>query len=115
MFRRTGNYGNCPNEIMFPFHSSLCEKLLMRSKSVIAADLVDPNHIYGFMVYEKSDDATTMHFIYVKSIFRNMGIATQLLNTLEQTKNKYYTHELSGGKFIRDKWSGVYHPYLAFL
>ena len=45
----------------------------------IASNQEDPDHIYGYLVYEHIETEYIIHWIYTKEKLRNFGIASTLL------------------------------------
>ncbi len=75
------------------------EQILLRSKTIVASTKDDPNHIVGYIVIEKPN---TLHYIYVKQIYRNLGIAKQLLSQILDHPPDVltYTHSTAAARHI---------------
>ena len=74
------NYIN--NGDYYDYHDELIESILKRSMVTMIVDAEDLNHIYGYMVYENSDNDFVLHFIYIKFNYRNFGLAKNALLTI---------------------------------
>lgn len=69
-----------------PFFSSLeqqLRKIRKRSKILVACDPERPEFIVGYVVYEPE----AVHYIYVKEIRRENGVARELLKACGQNKH----------------------------
>lgn len=66
------------NEIYFDGHKKVIERVLARSKVVIAGDVDDPTQIYGWVCFEENP-VRVLHYVYVKQAYRALGIASLLI------------------------------------
>lgn len=83
------------NEQYYEFHRPVVENLLKRSLVSVLCDPHDSSHIYGYVVYEFINSVFTIHYVYIKSIYRKLGLtdtALQLLNSKLGTTVSYITH-----------------------
>lgn len=113
-FRNGTMNRNVDNSIYFHNHHKLIDKILQRSTIVVCCDAKDPKIIFGYVVYEKIDGQFVLHYIYVKNIYRKLGIAKKLL---EQCKHDFsvlgcYTHQTQVAVAKEEKYNLLYHPYL---
>lgn len=62
--------------------------------AIICAAKEDPSLVIGWIALEKPPkaDAIIVHYIYVKQAFKDMGIATELLNKANKAKYLLFTH-----------------------
>lgn len=81
--------------------------LITKSLILIACNPDDTDQIYGYLVFEKIEDIPIIHFLYVKLLFRENGVAKQLIESVfpDFGKNKtIITHvprsRKEDGKFI---------------
>lgn len=87
-----------PHNIFFRFHHAILERLLSRpSVSVLIAHPEgEPDVIIGYLASENEPQfykTKLIHFIYVKSAFRNLGIATALLKEAQINPDEsQFTH-----------------------
>ena len=65
--------------------------LISKSLILIACNPEDPEQIYGYMVFEKVADIPIIHFLYVKLLFRENGIARHLINSVFEDFGKKKT------------------------
>ncbi len=63
-------------------HSSNLTELLTKVSVALAVNPEEEDHIFSFVVYEKVEDITVIHFIYTKEVYRNQGIASELINNI---------------------------------
>lgn len=105
---------NIPNEIYFTNHHNLVENLLQNNKVIIACSKEDPSQIYGYICAGHTDGILTLHYIYIKQTFRNMGIAKQLLSMFNHDSAiaSVYTHHTRIAEKLGPKYNMFYHPYL---
>ena len=97
---------NVRGDIFFKEHHSAILDILKSAKIICAVSKDDENQIYGWICLE----GDTVHYIYVKQIYRNYGIASDLLeHALGDTEEFFYTHY----PFIETSLTvgGVYNPY----
>ncbi len=77
-------------EVYFPNQSELIDRLLKKSKIIIAESLDNPDVVVGYIVYE----GDIVHYVYVKHVFKRFGIAKELY-THTGLRNFRYTHRTS--------------------
>lgn len=93
-----------PNEVYYEKHSELVTKLLDTSTVLMAVNADCPDQIFGFICY----DETAIHYVYVKYIYRKMGLAKLLLEqALHTTVVTHLPPKLSP--------TFTYNPYLLEL
>jgi len=82
------------NSIYYKWHHLIVERALSSPNCVamIAHPENEPDVILGFVVGEKSDEASVLHFIYVKPAFKRMGIAKHLLKKSGLENSDFFTH-----------------------
>jgi GNAT superfamily N-acetyltransferase len=95
------------NDIYYHWHHKIIENAIRRGAYIVIAHPKDsPEVIVGYACVEGS----TLHYVYVKKAFREMGIARTLL---KHAPFKEYTHITENGKLILDLCPGIiYNPYL---
>jgi len=101
------------NDIFFTNHKEIVKKLLDSSEVLLAVNPEDPDQIYGFAVIEKSPRVSIIHYVYVKYNFRKLGLARDLVETLEPMayKVKFVTH-VPRDIAILKKFNLVFNPYI---
>jgi hypothetical protein len=95
------------SDIYYKGQHKLIELILSNSSVLIASLDDDPETILGYTVFS----VDTLHWIYVKSTYRNMGFATTMLNIAFQNKSPtYYSHFTPATYFLfKDKVR--FNPY----
>lgn len=104
------------NTIYFSGQHELIERLLKTCTVKIACNLESPDQIFGYLVYEKIDGIYTFHYAYTKEDFRGLGVARELLRSVDGFDFKtlsIITH-INGRHMprIADRYNMVYHPYI---
>lgn len=91
-------------------------KLLRYCDVVIATREGSPDQILGYVIATKVGTASVLVYIYVKGVFRHMGIAKRLMAVSGIDTNKgfyYYLFSPDAGHALRRKYpQAVYHPYI---
>ena len=82
------------------------------TRITVACDSEEPSLIYGYAVWTDDD---ILHYVYVKSTYRRLGVAKRLLEGKDVTPI-LYTHrspDIWVEQLLRDKYIHyVYNPYL---
>ena len=101
------------NDIFFKWHREIILNILKRSKTLVACYPEMDDLILRYLVYEKNDPLSIIHFTYVKLGYRKLGIAHSLINQSEIDLNQtLYTHKTYDGEEILKKYPKlIYDPY----
>lgn len=104
--------------VFYEGHHRLIEKLLSRSRCVVACNADDFDQLYGFAVGEAfggdSLNVFALHYTYVKQPFRRMGIGTRLARELMPTgATLLHSHETESGRAFVGALRSVFDPYAA--
>ena len=115
-FKHSSYFGKrIRNSIFFKFHHAVVTDILASPDTLVtvACDTLDENVIYGYMVAGVApDDNTLLHYLYVKSPFRRMGVAKVLGAPLNLDKI-VFSHWTFSTDWMIEKWpNAVYIPYL---
>jgi hypothetical protein len=94
------------SEIYFEGQHKLIELILRESHCIVICPVDDPDSIIGYVVYK--DNA--MHWIYVKSVFRNLGMARKLLTVFENGEPTSYSHFSAAVHFLLSD-DCIFNPY----
>jgi hypothetical protein len=89
------------------FMAKMISATLNRAECKVACSLEDPNEILGFAVYEDA----LLHFVYVKTAYRTLGVATALLANLNK-ENLIISHETNA--FSHLKLTAKFKPFTFF-
>lgn len=68
---------HCKNHVFFEAYSYVIDQLLIKSKVLICCHPETPECIFGYLIY----DGNLIHYVFVKKIFRRLGIAELLFKT----------------------------------
>lgn len=86
----------------------IIKRTLTESKTIVATDPEDSDHLYGFICYRPPEDGLDpilLHYVLVKQFARQRGIARRLLRAAGITKSSRatFTHKTdSAHRYLRD-------------
>jgi hypothetical protein len=106
-FRRSPLATDMTNAVYFRGHEALVKKALKRSEIICAVNKEDPNHVFGWICFEKQS-IPILHYLYVKEAFRKFGIGTNLFHHMRSTTFAY-THKTDS--IERFTAQGIYSLY----
>lgn len=93
-----------PNDVYYPAQTEAITKILFTAGTILACSAEDPNQIFGYIVSQKIEGTQVVHFLYVKHLYRRLGIAKALLKRAFGEKyneqETYTTHWLPRCKFF---------------
>lgn len=106
--------------IFYEHYKEIVKVLISKSMVLLAVNPEDTDQIYGYLVFEKNFEIPIIHFLYVKLVFRENGIATQLIKSIFpnfQTEKTIITHVPRARKDIPTKQSLIkfnlrYDPFI---
>lgn len=115
-YRHSFNTRGCENPVFFAQHHKLIEGLCKKASIVIACNHDDISQIYGFICSEMVDNLPVIHFVYVKEMFRRMGVAALLAENagFKREAPVFYTHRTYSSEGLEKKFAMVYNPYLSY-
>jgi hypothetical protein len=115
-FRNGTMVRNIPNAVYYANHHKVIENLMRDAKTIICCNADDPSIIYGYICYDYIDSQFVLHFMYIKQLYRKLGIAQDLLSATGNDFNKLgcYTHQTLVAIAKEESLNLVYHPYLLF-
>ena len=74
-------------------HNVILNQVLDRAKCLVVADPEENKLIYGFIIYEQSlGNFDVVHFAYVRSQFRGIGLLKNLREVIQTKKFLAVTH-----------------------
>ena len=103
------------NEVYYGNHKKVVERLLKESQVIMVCNADEPDHIFGYAVYDYIGTMPLLHYIYVKQPYRRFGIAHQLylhVTKGDETAPVMTTHASHVFRALKDKWRLIYNPYL---
>jgi hypothetical protein len=95
---------------------ALIKDLLSKSKTLMMCNEEDPDQILGYAVVQESS-TPIVHFIYLKEMFRKLGLSYKMLEAFEISKDTafWYTQLTKIGRELRYKFPKAnYNYFLAF-
>lgn len=107
---RTANL--VPKPFYFPLQREVSTALLRRGEVLVACNPMDADQIFGWAVVERIARKPVLHYVYVKQLFRRMGIASALLNAADCVGG-FYTHHTVHAPAISRRFRLTLNPYLA--
>lgn len=94
-FRDSPFAGPIPNHIYHRVYGEVLDYLMEREdvRVEIAANPDFEHQVFGYVVTEEGFDAPTLHWIYVKRVYRGYGVARELLKRagIDPQSRFYYT------------------------
>jgi hypothetical protein len=95
--------GTIPNNRIHEIVRETVAGLLSRGARVeIACAKSDPDKILGYTCHEHLPESTVIHWTYVKDPYRQMGLATELIErNAPQGTPRYYTHRTRDAAYFR--------------
>ncbi len=115
-FRVCGDNTRMTNDVYYYNYGKVIERLMSRCKCLIACDVEDGFHIYGYVLYEMIDDVPVVHYVYVKYTFRHLGIAKSLVKEAigETCTTIAKSHVARIYDHLKKKHDIHYNPFLRF-
>lgn len=96
-YRRSPHTRKWSDFTYFARQRPLCEMLLARSQVLVARPLDWPEGIFGWIAFEKPSDGFVLHYGYVKSPYRRLGVARRLLEYAQPSGELRYSHHTMPG------------------
>jgi GNAT superfamily N-acetyltransferase len=108
------------SQIYFFWQHLTIERLLdpeAKCTWLVACSVEDPTKIYGWVCGQRADsivgDQAIAHYVYVKRLYRRLGIARRLLNALQgEARMLVVTSLTDSGRALLHSRPHVYNPYL---
>lgn len=95
-----------PKEIYYTVQAALIHKLLINYPTFVMCDESDPSIIWGYINFET--ESNTVNYIYMKSAFRRLNLASKLLSDAGIDKTSINTTHLTS---MVDHRNLIYNPY----
>jgi hypothetical protein len=94
------------------------KEILETAHVLMACDPADPDHLYGFICFEKIGLAPVIHYVYVSQLRRSVGLArglaTEALRILGGSAWAEYTHHTYVGGRIATAHGIEFNPFAAW-
>lgn len=102
-------FKKCPRRVMREAYGISVDDRLGRSMAMVLCADDDENQIFGYIVY----DYKTIHFVYVKLMYRNMGFFKKLIENLgneidcysSNTDDKCFNRYIKEKRLIFNPWA----------
>lgn len=106
----------------YSYHKMLLISILERSIISILCNPEVEDQIFGYAIYELTEDSIVLHWLHVKHTYKRLGFARFILDSiidLGESKgifNPIVTITAKGLSYmhIKDKFNHIYRPKLAF-
>jgi ribosomal protein S18 acetylase RimI-like enzyme len=96
------------SDIYYQGQHKLIECILQGNNVLISSPEEDQDTIIGYIVYS----ADCLHWLYVKSTYRNMGFARSMIDVAFQSKTPtYYSHFTPSVYFLFPNKTTRFNPY----
>jgi hypothetical protein len=90
--------------------------LVLRCPPLVACATDCPSQVFGWICSEYQGDRRVLHFIYVRNLWRRMGVATSLLKRSFPDglgeRPIYITHPTRMMRHFAERWQLRLNPYL---
>lgn len=98
-------YGLIPKHLFMENYKTVVENFIKSSVIKVACLEEDPGVVLGFSILSK--DSVSVHWLYVKQIWRNQGIGKSLL----PPSALYYSHFTTLGLGLAKKRNMIFNPF----
>lgn len=102
-------------EVYFKNHTPIVNGILDRASVLLCVNPEDLDQIFSYMVFEIIGNAMIIHFIYTKDVYRKLGLASILIDSIRKQMfdpSIMCTHSTECFPFLREKFGIIYNPYL---
>jgi hypothetical protein len=108
-------YKHIPDNIFCPEQTKVLKSVIYNGAKLLVASVKESeSDLLGYaLVDDRLPNYLIIHWVHIKSIWRRMGVAKQLLNYFNyQDKKIIVTNITDNYKFFKDKLDFSYNPYL---
>lgn len=119
--RSAATYRGIPSVVYFYWGHLMVEALLadVGVTWLVACASDDPTKIYGWLCGQRADaasgDQAIVHYVYVKKLYRRVGIASRLMAALESNATVLVATSMSeSGKALLHDRTHIFNPFLLF-
>lgn len=100
------------------YQNKLVKNILKNSINTVACDETDNNLIFGYIIHDMYINEPVIHYLYVKALYRRMGIAKALIGEVMGNNHEYYiyTHQPEKSSILKAMTfvSGEYNEHLRY-
>lgn len=103
-------------------HKHILTRILDASRTLVACSPVEPSQVFGYAVYTINAGVLVIHYMFVKGMYRKMGVGGTLFYRLQNASEPglpvTITHTTKAitksdpGESLEKKWNLVYNPYM---
>jgi hypothetical protein len=103
---------SCLSTVFFSEFPKVIDHILSKSNILIACDNDQEDAILGYIIHEPN----IIHYAYVKSALRNLGIFKRMINiVIEDKKNMYFSFNTKSSKAISNKLPQlIFNPFFNY-
>ncbi len=101
------------NDIYYDVYKDKLNQMLETGSVTIACSDEDPDQILGYLISGQVHGRSILHYVYVKHLFRHLGVAKTLLQATIPgwgVRMTLCTHTARRFADLRDKYKLVYSP-----
>jgi GNAT superfamily N-acetyltransferase len=112
-YRSDSHIGStCRKSVYYDSYNQVIDRILDEAYTLVrvAVDPNDENVIYGYAVY----DPSTIHYVFVKEAFRELGIAASLLEHALKTTTEYSHRTRCVAELLNEHRELTYNPFSLF-
>lgn len=116
-FKKSNQVKEVNAHIYYENQHKVIETLLKRCTVMVGVNPEDATQIYGYSVCEVIDGVNVIHYVYVKELFRRLGIGRELVKACGidlKASAACYTHRTPLSYRIERNVNVVFHPYLLY-
>ena len=110
--KRSVYAGTVPNHLYSGVVKELIAGLLARGAKITVAAEPETNRVMGWVCHETKGNDGVVHFVYVKSTWRNLGLGTELFRQAAGAQTYITARTKPGDKLMR-KFDARFVPEIA--
>lgn len=89
------------------------KRLLRRCGALVVHGSANPSDIFGYLISEPVPSGRVVHWLYVKQVFRRMGLAGHLLEVLREPAAWMHSHETDAWRPLARRLGSSHSPNLS--
>lgn len=85
-YRTTKNNRRMVNGVYYPNTTKVITEIMTRAEKIVIYN-PEPgkkDHIFGYAIFEYIGDLLVIHFIYIKHMYRRLGIVSEIIKRLKK-------------------------------
>ena len=101
------------NDIYFDVYKEKLNHMMATGKVTVVCSVEDADQIMGYLISGTAHGKSVIHYVYVKHLFRRMGVAKRLLNAIVPELGKSLvmcTHTARRFTELRETYKLIYTP-----